>query len=210
MQIYDISNVVYTGMVKWPDNPPVIVERTLDMAKGDVATVSKVDMGVHTGTHVDAPVHFVAGGTGTDTLDLNVLVGPALVVQLGDDVAAITAAVLEAQHIPPGTERILFRTRNSQYWAQQDPTFHQDFVAVWGDAATWLVEHGVRLVGVDYLSVAPYSDGVTTHTILLGAGVIPVEGLNLTGIAPGLYQLVCLPVKLRDCDGAAARAILIR
>src|SRR5215217_8158643 len=117
MKIYDVSNTVYTGMVKWPDNPPVSIERTQDMADGHAANVSKLNMGVHTGTHVDAPIHFVPNTPGTDTLDLNVLVGPALVVALGDEVADITAEVLAAQGIPAGTERILFRTRNSHYWA---------------------------------------------------------------------------------------------
>jgi len=210
MQIYDISNAVYSGMVHWPDNPEVCLERVSDVAHGDIATVSRYDAGVHTGTHLDAPIHFIAGGSSTDTLDLNVLVGPALVVHLADSVAQITAAVLEVQAIPPGTTRIVFRTRNSAYWAADDRTFHPDFAAVQPDAAQWLVDRGVRLVGVDYLSVAPFDDGVTTHRILLGAGVIPVEGLNLTGIEPGLYDLVCLPVKFRNCDGAPARAILMR
>lgn len=210
MKIYDISNTVYSGMVHWPDNPPIKLERSLSFDKGDGVNVSDLNMGVHTATHVDAPIHFVAGGPGADTLDLNVLVGPAVVVHLGDEVDNITAEILEAQGIPAGTERVLFRTRNSHYWASGDQEFHPDFVPVQPSGATWLVEHGVRLVGVDYLSVAPYDDGVTTHRILLEAGVIPVEGLNLSGIAAGLYQLICLPVKLKDCDGAPARTILIR
>ena len=210
MQIYDVSNTVYSGMVKWPDNPPVVLERAMSMDKGDTANVSELHMGVHTGTHVDAPIHFVPGTPGADTLDLDVLVGPALVVKLDDSIDNITAEVLEAHGIPTGTERILFHTRNSHYWANADATFHEDFVPVRPSGATWLVEHGVRLVGVDYLSVAPYDDGVTTHRILLEAGVIPVEGLNMTDIEPGLYQLICLPVKLKDSDGAPARTILIR
>jgi arylformamidase len=209
MKIYDISNTVYSGMVHWPDNPPIKIERVMSMDKGDKANVSDLNMGVHTATHVDAPIHFVPGRPGVDSLDLNVLVGPALVVRLGDEINDITADVLEAQHIPPGTTRLLFHTRNSAYWTQDDSTFHENFVAVRPDAAQWLVDHGVRLVGVDYLSVAPFDDGPTPHQILLGAGVIPVEGLNMNGVEPGLYQLVCLPVKLRDCDGAPARAILI-
>ncbi|HMA32897.1 MAG TPA: cyclase family protein [Chloroflexia bacterium] len=210
MEIHDISNPVYSGMVKWPDNPPVVLERAMDMDQGATANVSQLACGVHTGTHVDAPVHFLPGGAGTDTLDLQVLIGPALVVYLADDVADITAAVLDGLAIPAGTQRLLFRTRNSTYWARGDRTFHEDFVAVRPDAATWLVEHGVRLVGVDYLSVAPYDAGVPTHRILLAAGVIPLEGLNLAGVAPGAYQLVCLPVKLQGCDGAPARAVLLR
>jgi arylformamidase len=210
MEIYDISNEVYSGMVKWPDNPAVEITRTLDQAKGDTATVSLLSMGAHTGTHLDAPIHFVPGGTGVDTLDLAVLVGPALVVAVPPAAPAISAAVLDALPIPPGTERILFQTRNSAFWQEEHPRFHEDFVAVAADGAEWLVARGVRLVGVDYLSVAPFDAPVPTHRTLLEAGVIPVEGLNLAGVAPGLYTLVCLPVKLRDCDGAPARAILIR
>jgi arylformamidase len=209
MQIFDISNVVSTGMVTWPDNPPVAITRAQDQARGDTATVSDLHMGVHTATHVDAPIHFVPGGTGTDTLDLTVLVGPALVVAVPPAAPAITAAVLDGLPIPPGTERVLFQTRNSAFWQEEHPRFHQDFVAVAEDGAEWLVARGVRLVGVDYLSVAPWGASVPTHQVLLEAGVIPVEGLNLSGVAPGLYTLVCLPVKLHDCDGAPARAILI-
>ncbi len=210
MQIFDISNAVSTGMVTWPDNPPVAITRAQDQARGDTATVSDLHMGVHTATHVDAPIHFVPGGTGTDTLDLTVLVGPALVVAVPPAAPAITAAVLDGLPIPPGTERVLFQTRNSAFWQEEHPRVHQDFVAVAEDGAEWLVARGVRLVGVDYLSVAPWGAAVPTHRVLLEAGVIPVEGLNLSGVAPGLYTLVCLPIKLRDCDGAPARAILIR
>ncbi|MGI8588361.1 MAG: cyclase family protein [Chloroflexia bacterium] len=209
MKIYDISLPVYTGMVHWPDNPPVVLERALSIDKGDAANVSKLSAGVHTGTHVDAPVHFIPGGADTESLDLGVLVGPALVVHLGDEVGDITASVLDRAGIPAGTERVLFRTRNSKYWARDADTFHDDFVAVRDDGAKWLVEHGLRLVGVDYLSVAPFDDGAPTHRTLLQAGVIPLEGLNLDGIAGGIYQLVCLPLKLRGSDGAPVRAILI-
>jgi arylformamidase len=209
MQIFDISNAVSTGMVTWPDNPPVAITRAQDQARGDTATVSDLHMGVHTATHVDAPIHFVPGGTGTHTLDLTVLVGPALVVAVPPAAPAITAAVLDGLPIPPGTERVLFQTRNSALWQEEHPRFHQDFVAVAEDGAEWLVARGVRLVGVDYLSVAPWGAAVPTRRLLREAGVIPVEGLNLSGVAPGLYTLVCLPIKLRDCDGAPARAILI-
>jgi arylformamidase len=211
MQIYDISLPVYSGMIHWPGDPEIHLARVADMDKGDVANVSKIDAGVHTGTHVDAPGHFIAGARGADTLDLQILIGPAWVVQVADEVDGITAAVLEALAIPPGTTRLLFRTRNSAHWAAGDhEAFDTGFVAVQPDGARWLVEHGVHLVGVDYLSVAPFDDGVPTHRILLDAGVIPIEGLNLSAIAPGQYLLVCLPLKLRGADGAPARAILIR
>ena len=143
-----------------------------------------------------------------DTLRLDVLVGPALVVQ-ALEADALSADVLEGLTIPPGAERVLFRTRNSDRWARGEREFYENFVAITEDGARWLVERGVRLVGVDYLSVAPFDESVPTHQILLRAGVIAVEGLNLSGIAPGVYQLVCLPLKIAGSDGAPARAILI-
>jgi len=209
MTIYDLSLTITPHIPTWPGNPKVELVRALDMARGDAATVSKLSLGVHTGTHLDAPVHFVPGGRAVEALDLNVLVGTALVVE-AMHAEVIDAALLDSLNVPPGTVRLLVHTRNSDLWARGETRFHEDFVAVNASGAHWLVERGVRLIGVDYLSVAPFSDGFTSHDILLRAGVIPVEGLNLSGIAPGEYQLVCLPVKLGGSDGAPCRAILIR
>jgi arylformamidase len=165
-------------------------------------------MSAHTGTHVDAPAHFVQGGTGVEALDLTVLVGPALVVEArGAD--ALTADVLAELAIPLGADRVIFRTRNSDLWARGESEFVEDFVAITEDGARWLVERDIRLVGVDYLSVAPYGASVATHQMLLGAGVVLVEGLNLSQVPPGTYQFICLPLKIVGCDGAPARAILM-
>lgn len=207
-RIYDISLPISESLVVWPGDPPVRITQSSHLDRGDVATVSRLDMGAHAGTHVDAPVHFIHGGAGAEALDLHVLVGPALVVH-ALEADALSAAVLEGLSIPPGTERVLFRTRSSDRWAQGDQQFDEDYVAIAEDGAMWLVERGVRLVGVDYLSVAPFPEQVATHRILLGAGVIAVEGLDLSEISPGTYQLVCLPLKLVGGDGAPARAILI-
>ena len=166
-------------------------------------------MGAHTGTHVDAPIHFIQGGSGVDRLDLNLLVGPALVVH-ALEVGALTAEVLEGLAIPPGTERVLFRTRNSQHWAFGERGFWTDYVGITDEGARWLIARGVRLVGVDSLSVAPYDELVPPHRTLLGAGMVVVEGLNLSDVGPGMYQFVCLPLKVVEGDGAPARAILIR
>jgi arylformamidase len=170
--------------------------------------VSRIAMGAHTGTHVDAPLHFLEDGSSVEALDLNRLIGPALVLHVpnADD---LSAAVLENLAIPPHTKRVLFRTRNSDIWQQETTTFFEDFVAVTKDGAQWLVDHGVQVVGVDYLSVASFKDLTTPHRILLRAGVIPVEGLDLSAISPGLYQLICLPLKMAGLEGAPARAILI-
>jgi arylformamidase len=195
--IHDVSVPLRTGMVVYPGDPEFSIERVMSLAAGDVANVSRIDLGVHTGTHVDAPLHFVDGASSVEALDLDVLVGPAVVVEVpgtGD---------IGADAVVDGAERILFKTRNSAAWAEDG--FYEDYASISPEAATRLVEVGARLVGVDYLSFG----GVETHRTLLRAGVIAVEGLDLRGIEPGTYSLVCLPLKLDGSDGAPARAILI-
>jgi len=211
VHIYDISLPISESLVTWPGDPPIHITQPYHLDKGDEATVSRLDMGAHTGTHVDAPVHYIPGGSGVNELDLHTLVGPALVVH-ALEADALSADVLDALPIPPGTERVLFRTRNSEAPSElirQEGQFSEDFVAITEDGARWLVECGVRLVGVDYLSVGPYQSGAATHRTLMQAGVIPVEGLDLSGVPAGIYQLVCLPLRIVGADGAPARAILI-
>jgi arylformamidase len=195
-------------MVVWPGDSPVVIRQTSHLAEGDNATVSELSLSAHTGTHVDAPAHFIPGGAGVDALDLNVLVGPAFVVEVLD-ADVITAEVLESLKIPQGIKRLLFKTRNSRCWLQNNDSFDQDFVALTQNAARYLIDRGIQLVGIDYLSVAPFENGVPTHRELLGAGIVVVEGLNLNGIEPGRYQLAVLPLKIAALDGAPARAILI-
>lgn len=208
MPIYDISLPISESLVVWPGDPAIRITQPSHLDRGDTATVSRLEMGAHTGTHVDAPAHFVRGGAGVDSLDLDLLVGPALVIHaLDQDVLSVE--VLEELAIPPGIERLLFRTRNSERWSQGKGEFWTDYVGVTGEAARWLIERGVRLVGIDYLSVAPFDELVPPHRTLLGAGLIILEGLDLSGVAPGMYNLVCLPLKLVGGDGAPARAILI-
>jgi arylformamidase len=209
MKLYDITLTISNDLPIWPGDPSVNLYRVSDVNQGDEVTLSRLECGVHTGTHLDAPVHFVRGGSGVDTLDLDVLIGRCLVVHV-PKANVIDAALLDSLAIPPGITRLLFRTRNSEIWARGDRVFHQDFVAVDRSGAEWIVERGIKLVGVDYLSVAPFEAAVPTHDRLLRAGVIPVEGLNLAGIEPGEYQLVCLPIKLLESDGAPARAVLMR
>jgi arylformamidase len=202
----DISAPLHTGMAHWPDNPPVRIERMMSMDRGDAANVSAISMGSHTGTHMDAPIHFVKGGEGIDMLPLDATIGPARVIAIADAVA-ITRAELEPHNIQRG-ERILFKTRNSnRVWNTND--FVEDFVYISAEAAQYLAERGVRTVGVDYLSVGGYSkDGPETHHALLGAGIWIIEGLTLAAIEPGNYELVCLPLKIVGGDGAPARAIV--
>ncbi len=212
MKIHDISVTLQDGIPLWPDNPPFELVRVNDMAAGASANVSRLALGCHTGTHVDAPIHFIPGGTGVDTLPLELLTGPAsvyAVILTPADNGNVTAVALERANIPPGTLRILLKTRNSELWKLGPHEFRPDFAGITADGAQWVVEHKIGLVGVDYLSVAPKSAGRPTHEILLQAGVVVVEGLDLSGVEPGAYDLYCLPLKLKDCDGAPARAVLI-
>lgn len=208
MRIHDISVPISKSLPLWPRDPVLRITQPSHLDRGDSVTLTRLDIGAHTGTHVDAPAHFVPGGATMDEIDLGLLVGPALVVH-ALEVDALSAVVLEELPIPPGSERILFRTRNSDLWARGELEFQKDFVAIPEDGARWLVSRGVRLVGVDYLSVGAFEDPVATHQILLGAGVIAVEGLDLSGVEPGVYTLVCLPLRLEGCEAAPARAILM-
>jgi arylformamidase len=205
-RLIDISVPLRSGMVHWPDNPPVRIERMLDMERGDVANVSKISLGSHTGTHMDAPIHFVRAGEGMDRLPLDATIGRARLVEIQDPVS-IKPDELSQHGIGRG-ERVLFKTRNSSLgWWTQD--FIEDFVYVSQEAARYLADREVRTVGVDYLSVGGFRrDGVETHQALLGAGIWVIEGLDLSRVEPGEYELICLPLKVEDGDGAPARAIL--
>lgn len=206
----DISVPVSSALPCWPGSPEIQFQRNLDLDQGDVATDTTLCFSVHTGTHVDAPSHFIAGGNTVDQLDLDVLMGEAYVAVFPDDVGSITADLLNNLSLPAHTSRLLLRTRNSRFWNTKGSEFQTDFVALTADAAQWVVDRGIKLVGVDYLSVQRYYDGPETHQILLGAEVVVIEGLNLDSVAEGIYELICLPVKLQGIEGAPARVILRR
>lgn len=208
MRTYDITLTISPDLPTWPGEPSVVLERVNKIEEGANANVSRIDMSVHTGTHVDAPYHFLQEGIGVDKLLLKTLSGRAYVLHL-PDVDVITAEILKDSSIPPRTRRVLVRTRNSEYWAYQETKFQTNFVGLSADGAEYLVGRGVRLVGVDYLSVAPYKESRPTHEILLKAGVVIVEGLDLSQVSQGRYSFYCLPLKLAGSDGAPARAILI-
>ena len=208
MRTYDITLTISPDLPSWPGDPRVELERVRKIEDGSNANVSRVDMGVHTGTHVDAPFHFLQDGITVDQIDLSLLTGRAYVLHL-PDVDVITAPVLENAQIPPRTRRVLFKTRNSESWAKEDQDFNTDFVGLSEDGAEYLVKRGVKLVGMDYLSIAPYKKSRPTHESLLKAGVVIVEGLDLSEVSQGRYTLYCLPLKIANSDGAPARAILI-
>lgn len=210
MTIYDISLTISPDLPTWPGDPRPELELYESMEKGALYNVTRLRAGVHLGTHVDAPRHFIRDGRTVEQLPLEVLTGPCYVIQLPDGVEAITSEVLDRTEITSEMKRVLFGTRNSHLWARGEREFQTDFVAVTEDGAEWLVERGVQLVGLDYLSIAPYSETIPTHIVLLKAGVVIVEGLNLSNVMRGFYDLYCLPLKIAGCDGAPARAILVQ
>lgn len=210
MTIFDISLTIAPDLPIWPGDPDIELDQTESMDKGGHVNVTRMNISVHTGTHVDAPHHFLNDGRTVEQLSLEVLTGPCYVVQLPDGVEAITSEVLDRTEITSDMKRVLFGTRNSHLWSKGEVAFQTDFVAITEDGAEWLAEHGVQLVGVDYLSVAPYEDSNPTHEILLKAGVVIVEGLNLSKVMRGFYDLYCLPLKIAGSDGAPARTILIQ
>lgn len=210
MRTYDISLTIHPDLPVWPGEPAVKLERIRQIETGDTANVTHLSMGAHVGTHVDAPYHFLGADSMTiDQLPLNLLTGRAYVLHLPDEVDLITADILAAAEIPPRTRRLLFRTRNSNLWQNPHHAFQEDFVAISADGAKYLVDRSVKLVGIDYLSIAPYTQSVETHETLLEAGIVVVEGLNLGEVSQGRYTLYCLPLKISGSDGAPARAILI-
>ena len=208
MRTYDISVGISPEMPVWPGDSPVVIERVREIAKGSNANVSRMECGVHIGTHVDAPIHYIDGSSGVEAIPLRVLIGRAYVVHL-PNASVIDEYTLEGSGIPPRTHRVLFRTSNSDYWAQGDHKFKKEFVAIDASGASWLVRKKVKLVGVDYLSVAPFGASVETHRILLENGVVVVEGLDLSEISQGRYTIYCLPLKIIGSDGAPARTILV-
>ena len=202
----DVSVTVRHGMPHWPDNPPIVMQRPMELLRGHACNLSHLAMGVHTGTHIDAPVHFIHQAAGVDEMPLAATMGPARVIEIADP-RVITADELRGHSLQAG-ERVLFRTANSPRCWQAD-RFVEDFVYISEQAAEHLAETRVRTVGVDYLSVGGYhADGAKIHRILLSAGIWIIEGLDLSAVRAGRYELICLPVKLHGSDGAPARALL--
>lgn len=194
----------------YPGNAPVKLDFMLNYDKGSPLALSSYSLGAHTGTHVDAPLHFIKGGAPVDQVSLQKLVGPARVIDCSADATVIDAAELN-KHDWKGAKRILFRTRNSRNGWMGDPVFHEDFTYVAPDAARLLAEAGVELVGIDYLSIEKFhAPEPKTHLILLGRGIPVVEGLSLRDVGPGDYDLVVLPLRIIGHEAAPARAILKR
>lgn len=208
MEIFDITLPIHPQMLHWGRKPEVEIVESL--ANGDASNVTRWRLGAHTGTHVDAPAHFVEGATPVDKLDLHSLVGSALVV----DVTGVDGDVT-AEHLisagAAGQKRILLKTTNSA-GPLKETERAPSWVGLSPEAARWAVDSGVELIGIDYLTIESHThtDTWDAHHVLLGNGVLILENADLDAVPPGEYELVCLPTKLVDADGAFARAILIR
>jgi arylformamidase len=200
--IYDISVPITAAMHVYRGNPGVSLERQESIAEGAQANVSRLTLGVHSGTHVDGPVHFIDGAAGTESLPLEAMLGPAQVVDATAVETDLDADVLRSLPIA-SVERVLLKTKNSKLW--ELPEFTDDFVRLTGSGARYLIDNGVRLVGIDYLSIGD----ADAHRELLGAGVVALEGLDLRAVEPGPYELVCLPIRLEGSDGAPSRVVLL-
>ena len=207
MKLIDISVLLDEKLASYPGNTPFSIEPIKRIARGDSSNVSTLHMSAHSGTHVDAPRHFFDSAPGTEALSLEMLVGRTRVIDLatrkavtGDDLAAFDLSE---------DVRLLLKTSNSRLWGS--PEFHSEFIGLTESAARHLVDHGVKLVGVDYLSVEVFhTPGAPAHHVLLGAGTVVIEGLNLRDVDPGVYDMFCLPLRVSGCDGAPARVVLRR
>lgn len=211
MDVYDVTLPVSGSMLTWPGDPPVSVRRTSDVGRGDSSTVSELILGSHTGTHVDAPAHFLPGGYGVDRIPMTALVGDAYVADARGRHGALSHDDMAGLNVPGGTSRLLIRSDNSRLWDQASPAFPDSYVCLSPGAAEWCVERGLVCVGVDFLSVEQKgSPGHPTHVTLLRAGIAIIEGLDLRAVEPGSCELLCLPLRITGCDGSPARVLLIR
>ena len=207
MKVYDISLPISSELVSWPGDPPPQLVKVLSINKGDSCNVTKLEMSVHTGTHIDSPNHFIEDGITTDSMQLEVLMGKCLVIEI---TSKSNIQVSDLYDFEIGKyERLLLKTKNSVHWENDSNKFDKNFIALSLEAAEYLVKSGIKLIGIDYLSIEAY--GVREHKVhhhLLNNQIAILEGLNLSKVDAGEYELICLPLKLVDCDGAPVRAIL--
>ncbi|MFC1567428.1 cyclase family protein [Thermodesulfobacteriota bacterium] len=207
MKMYDISLPISNDLPVWPGDPSVSLMMTRSISNGDQCNVTQIQMGAHTGTHIDAPYHFLKDGATIDTIPFETFIGPCLVVDIDAEV------LIEKKDFQKydlnGHSRILIKTRNSELWANNINSFEKNYVSLGIDAAQYLVEMKAILVGIDYLSIEAFqSDGYPVHKLLLKNNITVLEGLNLSGVKSGVYELLCMPLKLQGCEGAPARVLL--
>lgn len=204
MKIIDISAPLTNGLPTYPGDPEIRIEPALLLEKGDGATVSRITMGDHAGTHLDAPGHHLPGGAALDAVPLSLLMGRALVADLR---GVPEIGVRELESLPlTGEERLLMKTDNSLLWSR--PGFQAGYVALSKEGASYLVRSGIRLVGIDYLSIERFGGDGSVHRTLLENGVVILEGLDLSAVSAGVFELVCLPLRIPGGNGAPARAVL--
>ncbi|HEX2627205.1 MAG TPA: cyclase family protein [Candidatus Limnocylindrales bacterium] len=206
-RIIDISLPIQPGLPTWPTSEGFATRRAMAIEAGDPANVTVVEMDVHTGTHVESGLHFLADGAPIESLALDQLVGVADVVEVPGD--RVTAAALAAAGVPHDCRRLLVKTANSARWAAGWGPFDPVYVSLTPDAARWIAERGIVLVGIDHLSIQTWEDDGETHRTLMRAGIAILEGLNLADAAPGRYTLVAAPIRLVGTEAAPARALLI-
>lgn len=210
MPFYDITVPLTNDMPTYPGDPGIQVSACASLANGDSANVTHLNFGAHTGTHVDAPSHFIEGASKVETMDLEALIGRARVIEVSPGSLSIGLDLI-AESCTPNDTRVLFKTRNSQFWKDTNQEFRKDFTYLEFEAAEELVKLGVRLVGIDYLSIEQFGQSDhSTHLALLSKGIVILEGLNLDGVPAGEYELICLPLRVSSGkgDGAPARAVL--
>lgn len=210
MKLYDISMDLSSATPVWPGDPPLSLTEAARIRHGDPVNVTRADMSAHTGTHIDAPLHFIDGASGIDAYPLDTFIGPCFVIDVSKriDIELVTAEILEEAAIPRGTERLLLKTPNSTRLALEGNRFFTDYCALSLDGAQWITARGIRLVGIDYLSIGPFTAPAPVHLELLGKNCAILEGLDLSAISEGVWNLLCLPLKLTGRDGAPARAVL--
>lgn len=207
MNIIDITLPISEDLPVWPGDPDIDINWLERIEKGGEVNISTLSIGAHTGTHLDMPLHFIQDGVGLDSLDLARLIGEVTVCEVPGNLDVIDRAFLETLEAIP--KRLLFKTSNSRLWRQGVKEFREDYIALDAGAARYLVDMGCDLVGIDYLSIAAFTDTREPHLRLLEAGIVVLEGLDLSKVKPGKYGLVCLPIRLAGREGAPARAILI-
>lgn len=210
-RVIDVSLPIGPDLLVWPGDPPIELTPRLQLSKGDSANVSELRLGTHTGTHVDPPVHFIDGATGIDAVPLDTLYGEAVVADARGMRGQLGPAELEALAIPDEVTRLLLKSNNSEIWRSLPAPFPDEYVCLSQDGARWVVERGIRLIGVDFLSVEMKgSPGHPTHMELLKNGVVIVEGLNLGDVEPGKYTFGAFPLRIAGGDGGPARAVLLQ
>lgn len=209
IELIDISVPLHPELPLWPHTPAVRIAQEMSLTAGDEANVSRLDLDAHSGTHIDAPLHFIPSGDTTDDIPLHQLIGPCWVTDCRG-LQRITAADLEAAQIPHDTRRLLLKTDNSRLWQDFHQPFHSDFCALSLDAAEWVAARGMYLVGIDYHSIQMFDDPFDTHIVLLQNKVVILESIHLRDVAPGPYELLCLPLRVWGVEAVPVRAVLRR